>query len=176
MWRRVQVTGDTTLHQLHWILLTSMGWNGGHGHEFLIDGKYYGNPWPEIEEEFGYELIDEGKVNLSDVVLGEKTKFKYIYDLGDDWNHEISVEKILACQRDVQYPVCVAGKRSCPPEDCGGPWGYEELLEAITDPSHEDHEHMLEWVGEDFDPDRFDLEEINLRLKPRARKQNWTWA
>lgn len=172
IWRRIQVTGDTTLHQLHWILQTTMGWYGGHLHEFDIFGTSYGDPADSMDG----EVLDEKKVKLNRLISEEKEKFHYLYDFGDSWEHEILVEKILPQEKETQYPICLKGKRACPPEDCGGPWGYEELLEAIKDPSHEDHEDMLEWIGEDFDPDRFDLEEINRRLKPPVRRQNWTWA
>jgi hypothetical protein len=172
IWRRIQVTGDTTLHQLHRILQTTMDWHGGHIHEFDMFGTSYGDPANSMDE----DILDEKKAKLDQLVSEEKERFLYLYDFGDNWEHEILVEKILPRQKGTQYPTCLKGKRTCPPEDCGGPWGYEELLEVINEPSHEDHEHMLDWVGKDFDPDRFDLEEINLRLKPPAPKQNWTWA
>jgi hypothetical protein len=89
----------------------------------------------------------------------------YEYDFGDGWEHEILVEKILQSEPGVRYPVCLAGKRACPPEDCGGVWGYESLLEALRDPEHPEHNDMLEWIGEDFDPEAFDLDSINQDLR-----------
>ena len=170
IWRRIQVTGDTTLHQLHRILQTTMGWYGGHLHEFDVFGTPYGDP-AMLEDGV---VLDEKKVRLDRLVSEEKERFHYLYDFGDSWEHEILVEKIIPPEKGTTYPVCLTGKRACPPEDCGGPWGYEELLEALKDPSHEDHEEMQEWVDEDFDPNRFDAEEINSRLNPPVRKRNWT--
>ncbi|MDQ7784265.1 MAG: plasmid pRiA4b ORF-3 family protein [Desulfomonilaceae bacterium] len=172
IWRRIQVTGDTTLHQLHRILQTTMGWYGGHLHEFDVFGTPYGDP-AMLEDGV---VLDEKKVRLDRLVSEEKERFHYLYDFGDSWEHEILVEKIIPPEKGTTYPVCLTGKRACPPEDCGGPWGYEELLEALKDPSHEDHEEMQEWVDEDFDPNRFDAEEINRRLNPPVRKRNWTWG
>jgi len=165
IWRRIQVAANTDLNRFHWILATVMGWSGGHLHEFLIDGECYGLPLPEMDDDMGYEVIDESKVKLSDVAPVEKTTFTYVYDMGDDWNHEILVEKILSIEAGVRYPVCLTGKRSCPPEDCGGPMGYEDLLEAIQDPSHPEHDELVEWLDEDFDPERFDLEFVNRGLR-----------
>jgi Plasmid pRiA4b ORF-3-like protein len=90
----------------------------------------------------------------------------YTYDFGDGWEHTISVEKVLAPDPGVAYPVCTAGKLSGPPEDCGGLYGYYNLLEAIRDPDHEEHEEMLEWIGGEIDPDAFSIDEVNERLKP----------
>lgn len=92
-------------------------------------------------------------------------KLLYEYDFGDGWQHDIVVEAILQPAEGVRYPVCVAGKRACPPEDCGGPYGYVELLEALGDPEHPEHEDKLDWIGEGFDPEAFDLEEINALLR-----------
>jgi Plasmid pRiA4b ORF-3-like protein. len=94
-----------------------------------------------------------------------KDKFRYVYDFGDDWRHDIVVEKVLDPDEGIKYPVCIGGKRNCPPEDVGGPWGYEDFLEAIQDPQHPEHESMLEWVGGSFDPEEFSIDEVNDMLK-----------
>jgi hypothetical protein len=86
------------------------------------------------------------------------------YDFGDSWLHEILVEKILPREPDARYPRCLTGKRACPPEDCGGIWGYADFLDAIRDPNHPEHEAMLEWIGDDFDPEAFDLQTVNQEL------------
>ena len=127
-----------------------MGWNGGHLHEFDIFGTSYGNPADLMDG----SVLDEKKVKLSQLISDEKEKFSYLYDFGDNWEHIIRVEKILPLKKGEEYPILLDGKRACPPEDCGGPSGYKELLEAIKDPAHPDHEYMLEWVGEDFDPEQ----------------------
>jgi hypothetical protein len=84
--------------------------------------------------------------------------------MGDSWDHEILIEKILPAIPGTDYPVCIKGTRACPPEDCGGAWGYAEFLEAIQTPSHPEHKSMLEWIGSEFDPEAFDLTEVNEAL------------
>ena len=160
IWRRVQVNSDITLGLLHQIIQVAMGWTNSHLHGFSIGGVEHGQPLPELE----LEIKNEQKVKLDKVVTGEK-KFLYTYDMGDSWEHEILVEKVLPYDPLVRYPVCLTGKRACPPEDCGGVWGYAEFLEAIQQPDHPEHESMLEWVGGVFDPDAFILSEVNQLLK-----------
>jgi hypothetical protein len=109
--------------------------------------------------------MDERRHRLSTAFSGQKSRFVYEYDFGDSWEHGIVIEKILPPETGVKYPRCIAGKRACPPEDVGGVWGYAEFLEAIRDPAHEDHAASLEWVGEEFDPEAFLLEEINQELR-----------
>ena len=161
IWRRVQVPGDITLYKLHQVIQVAMGWDDEHLHQFTADGIDYGESAPE----WGMEVKSERRAHLNQVAPAEKARFTYEYDFGDSWDHEILVEKILPPEAGVHYPNCIKGKRACPPEDCGGIWGYEELVAAIRDPEHPEHEEMLEWVGEDFDPEEFDLEEINAELQ-----------
>lgn len=123
------------------VLQTVMGWYGGHLHEFDVFGDSYGDP--EVMEG---EVLDERSVTLGKLITAEKEKFHYLYDFGDSWDHEILVEKILPLEKGTHYPVCVTGKRACPPEDCGGAPGYEELLEILKDPSHPEHEDMFDWL------------------------------
>ena len=160
IWRRVQVK-DGTLSQLHNIIQTCMDWTNSHLHAFEIGGEQYGEPDPDGM----METEDERKVKLSQVVTGRIKKFTYTYDFGDNWDHVIEVEKTLAAEPGVHYPRCVAGKRACPPEDCGGPWGYGDFLKAIQDPKHPEHEEMLEWAGGTFDPEQFDIDAINENLR-----------
>jgi len=160
IWRRIEVTEDTSLDKLHNIIQAAIGWNDYHLHQFIIGGNYYGKPDPE----FGSEMEDESTIRLSQISLKEKSKFTYEYDFGDSWLHEILIEKILPAKEGVKYPVCITGKRACPPEDVGGSFGYADFLETINDPEHPEHEDMLEWAGDDFDPEAFDLDEINARL------------
>jgi hypothetical protein len=127
----------------------------------MVGGLEYGDP--SILEEMEGE--DARRVTLATLVRGEQDKFRYEYDFGDGWDHELLIEKILPPEAGKRYPVCLAGKRACPPEDCGGIWGYVGFLEAIHDPQHPEHEEMLEWVGGEFDPDAFDLDEVNTALQ-----------
>jgi Plasmid pRiA4b ORF-3-like protein len=110
------------------------------------------------------EIEDEDDFQLSDLLKKEKDSILYEYDFGDSWEHKIVLEKILPVDADVEIPCCIKGRRACPPEDCGGVWGYQNLIEAIEDPSNPDHDEMLEWVGEAFDPEAFSIEETNHYL------------
>ncbi|MCL5962566.1 MAG: plasmid pRiA4b ORF-3 family protein [Chloroflexi bacterium] len=162
IWRRIQVRSDITLYKLHKVLQVVMGWTDSHLHQFIIEGRYYGEPDPD----FGWEkTVNEKRVRLPQVIHHERSKFAYEYDFGDGWMHEILVEKILEPEPGKQYPLCLAGRRSAPPEDCGGTWGYEHFLEVIGNRNDPEHEEMLEWVGGDFDPEAFDISGINQGLK-----------
>ena len=161
IWRRIEVPGNTRLDQLHDILQVTMGWWNAHLHQFTVGGTYYGEPHPD----YGFDMRDERKVRLNQIAPGEKSRFVYEYDFGDSWEHVILVEKILPPEKGVHYPRCIKGKRACPPEDVGGMWGYDEFVAAVKDPDHSEHEDMLEWWGDDFDPEAFDLEEINEALQ-----------
>ncbi len=160
IWRRIQVSGDTSLYNLHLIIQDTMGWENYHLYDFEIGETHYGEPDPE----WGMETKDASRQKLSQVLPGEKAKLHYVYDMGDNWEHEIVVEKILPTEAGKRYPVCIAGKRACPPEDCGGIWGYPELLEIIADPDHEGYEERMDWLGGKFNPEAFNLEVINQGL------------
>ena len=121
-------------------------------------------PMPEL----GFEELepeDERSVKLSSFIPDEKFKFSYLYDFGDSWEHEVLVEKVLTSEKDVDYPVCIKAKRACPPEDCGGTWGYQEFVEVVQDSEHPEHKEMLEWVGGYFDPEDAEFDDINPCLK-----------
>jgi len=162
IWRRVQVPSDITLAKLHTIIQIAMGWYDCHRHEFEVDGQAYGQRMPGFDDT---DIKSDRTLRLNQFVTGEKYKFPYLYDMGDSWEHQILVEKVLPPDPDVRYPVCIKGKRNCPPEDCGGVWGYEAFLEAIRNPQHPEHEMMLEWVGGDFDSEAFDLDATNQQLQ-----------
>ena len=163
IWRRIQVP-DCTLGELHQVLQVVMGWNDSHLHQFIIRGEYYGPLDPE-DMEWGMEKRDEEEISISQVAkTGQKVRFTYEYDFGDGWQHEIVLEKTLEPEPKVKYPRCIEGKRACPPEDCGGPWGYSDYLAAIADPMHEQHEEMLEWRGP-FDPEAFDAKKATKEMR-----------
>ncbi|WP_157212102.1 plasmid pRiA4b ORF-3 family protein [Desulfomonile tiedjei] len=159
IWRRIQVRSDTSLYLLHHILQTVMGWDRAHLHEFFVFGDSYGD-----SKFMEGEVLEEKNVTLGQLITGEKERFRYLYDFGDSWEHEIVVEKILPMESEIRYPVCIKGKRACPPEDCGGAPGYENLLEVLKDPSDPEYEDVLDWVSSDFDPEEFNLELINKIL------------
>jgi hypothetical protein len=159
VWRRVEVK-DCSLADLHDVIQICMGWDGGHLHAFEIGGEQYSAP----DLDGATDAEDASKVKLSKVVGWGIKKFTYTYDFGDNWEHVIEVEKELPAEPGVAYPRCVAGKRACPPDDCGGPWGYADFLEAIQDPKHPEHEELLEWAGGEFDPEHFDIEAVNEEL------------
>jgi Plasmid pRiA4b ORF-3-like protein len=165
VWRRVQVK-DCTLAKLHDIIQACMGWDDYHLHEFEIGGERYGDP-AQWRDDFGGEMEvgNEGKVKLSQLVAQGVKKVKYTYDMGDTWEHLIQIEKVVEAEKGVRYPRCIDGKRACPPEDCGGPWGYGDFLDAIQNPRHERHEELLEWVGGEFDPEAFDIDAVNEELR-----------
>jgi hypothetical protein len=160
IWRRVQVKNGS-LAKLHDIIQTCMGWTNSHLHSFEIGGESYSEPDPDGM----METEDERKVQLSQLAAQGVKKFTYTYDFGDTWEHSIQIEKTLDAEPGVRYPRCIAGKRACPPEDCGGPWGYGALLDALGNPQHEQHEEMLEWIGGEYDPEQFDLEAVNEELR-----------
>ena len=163
VWRRFLVRPEVTLAALHEVLQTVFGWNDGHLHEFAIGGERYQVPDPGWDE-VGDPVHDESAVILGSVVTKVKSKFIYLYDFGDCWEHELRLEKKLPEEADGRYPVCVAGGRHCPPEDCGGVWGYDNFLAAIADEGHPDHADMVEWLGDDFGPESFSLEAVNEAL------------
>ena len=167
IWRRILMPGTTTLLKLHDILQIVMGWEDYHLHMFTIEGSIYGDP---ADDEYGDRItLDEANYKLKQVIYGEGQRFTYEYDFGDGWDHTLLVEKIISPQEGVRYPLCLKGKRACPPEDVGGAWGYENFLEAIRDPGHDEHEEYLAWIGDEFDPEIFDLEEVNARLSHMGR-------
>lgn len=165
IWRRLLVPSDLTLARLHDVIQIAMGWRNVHLHEFTAGGRVIGEPGPGLGGPLGPPAPREETVTLGELLRKEKDKIGYEYDFGDSWEHEIRLEKILPPDPDLRHPVCLKGRRACPPEDCGGPWGYADLLEALADPEHPEHETLTEWLPAGWDPERFDLEEINEKLK-----------
>lgn len=171
VWRRIVVRDDLTFLQLHKIIQAAMGWQDYHLHQFELasprlfigtrshDDPFFGDS-PRMLPERGTRLAE---------VLEKKRKFRYWYDFGDDWWHTIVIETRLPDEPDLPAADLLAGERACPPEDCGGPWGYAGTLEAAADTSHPDHEGLREWLG-DFDPAAFDLEAHAKRVRRVVRK------
>lgn len=162
VWRRIQIPADTKLGKLHRVLQAVMGWTDSHLHAFRVGQTTYGVPDPDPL--FETEMENERNVRL-DQIVSEGDKLIYEYDFGDGWEHEIRIEKVFPAEPGQRYPTCLAGKRTCPPEDCGGPPGYEHLLEVLHNPKHEEYEELLEWLGGPFASEDFDVEEVNQMLK-----------
>ncbi|HCU06856.1 MAG TPA: hypothetical protein DIC42_04675 [Holosporales bacterium] len=163
IWRRVQVLSTITFADFHDVIQNTMGWEQCHLHEFRVNGKSAPQGIGPIFED-GFECpTDEKKVKLDKIFTEEKQKINYEYDFGDGWEHTITLEKIVDPD-EKPYPRCIAGERACPPEDCGGPWGYENLLEILGDPKHKEHNNMLEWCGK-IDPEAFSVEGTDKLLR-----------
>ena len=162
IWRRIQVK-NCTLGDLHEHIQTAMGWENCHMHEFVIDGERYGIPTPG---DFGAETKDESRVRLSELLpkSGKRFRFQYVYDFGDDWRHEILFEGYPLLEKAKKYPLCLEGERACPPDDIGGPWGYAEFLDALSDSDHERHDEFMEWSGS-FNPEDLSVEQVTRAMR-----------
>lgn len=160
IWRRFLVPGDITLKRFHDSLQAVMGWTDSHLHQFEARGVLYGTS----DREFGLQRVSEGKTTLDQVLRRPKDRMRYEYDFGDSWEHDIVLEEILPPQPEGCYPVILAGKMACPPEDVGGIPGYSHFLASLAKPRHPEHREMMEWVGGTFDPERFDAREATLAI------------
>jgi hypothetical protein len=161
IWRSFEVPAEISLGALHTVIQTVMGWEFEHMHSFTIKKETYGS----AHEEFGDEHDEE--ITALDKVARTRSKFEYEYDFGDCWIHGLEVEKVVAPEPGVFYPRCIAGERACPPEDCGGIYGYDQILEAVRDRENAPDSELLEWVGDDFDPAAFNVGEVNEALARR---------
>jgi hypothetical protein len=158
VWRRVVVPNRITMAELASILLTAMGWRNVHLHLFEVGNETYGSADDEAED----DEIDESGIIVSDA-LSRHERFAFEYDFGDGWHHDVLIEERSAST--VDFARCLDGENACPPEDVGGPGGYEEFLEAIADPAEKDHERYFEWVGGSFDAFKFDADAVNAALR-----------
>lgn len=161
IWRRLRIASTYNLEDAHIAIQIVMGWTNSHLHEFVNGRNRYGVP----DEDFPSDVKDEIDFRLDQILRKEKDSLHYVYDFGDGWEHEVVLEKVESFDPSVVLPVCLEGSRACPPEDIGGLPGYEMFLDAISDPSHPEHADMLEWNGGDFDPEHFDLAEVNDLLR-----------
>jgi hypothetical protein len=164
IWRRILVPANFTLAKLHRVIQAVMDWEDCHLHQFEVARRMYGIPDPDG----GLEFIDDRKVRLCDLNLTVRSRITYTYDFGDEWVHVLKVEEASQSDSDDFRALCMAGERSAPPEDVGGPFVYEELLEIFGDPHHEQHREAKELIGE-FDPEYFSIEEANKRLRKSLR-------
>jgi len=162
IWRRVLVSSDVPLSDLHKIIQTTMGWTNSHLHQFIKDGNRYEPPPPDdtLWDMYGTDYtgmtLDEFLIEKNDVV-------EYEYDFGDGWHHEIKLEKITE-SNDSDLPVCTDGAMACPPDDCGGIWGFQDFKKIMKNPNHPEYEDYFEWYGGEFDPEAFDTKAVNKKL------------
>jgi hypothetical protein len=154
IWRRVLVPSTLTLNQLHDVIQACFEWDHSHLYAFEINKELHDDEAPSTLAK-----------KLNKLPIGVNSKFKYIYDFGDHWEHSIALEKILPADSRMQYPYCIMGARAAPPEDCGGIWGYEHNLTVLADKDHPEHAEILEWMGCEIDPEDFNGLEVNERLK-----------
>jgi hypothetical protein len=172
VWRRVQVEATVSLAELHRIIQKVMPWQSVHQHQFTIGGECFGLPETgdegDEEDEIAvpdeYDVADERRIPLFALIRKTPQQFTYVYDFGDEWRHMIKVEKAFDPDPDVAYPVCTAGRMACPPDDSGSTWGYYAKLEVMKHPEHPDYEDTCEWMGHNWDPDRFDPVAANQDL------------
>jgi hypothetical protein len=171
VWRLLQVPGDASLDWLHAVLQVAVGWTNSHLHQFKMGEDCYADTrhlFAEFEDE--REILEERQFTLQQIAPREQDVFGYEYDFGDSWEHEITVDKILPADALAATPaLCLNGARACPPEDCGGVWGYENLLKILKNRKHPEHQSMSEWLGRALDAEAFDVEKTNLWL----RKLKW---
>jgi hypothetical protein len=168
VWRRIEVRSTTKLSDFAAMLEGVVGWHGGHLHLFETrDRREFGVPDPDFDPDFdlGPPMEDEARHRVVDVLPTAGAKLRFDYDFGDGWEHDVVAEAIVPATSGIEYPRCIGGKRACPPEDCGGPSGYANLLEALADPGHERHADVTEWLGDEFDPDDFDAEEMTEAMR-----------
>jgi len=153
--RRLEVPLAIRLDRLHLVLQAAFGWTDSHLYEFRARDVGWGVP----DQSFGDGPLDARKARLGDVLedIGSKS-IKYLYDFGDGWEHSVRVERVTEATPGVTYPRLIGATGRCPPEDVGGPWGYQEFLAALSDPNHERHTEFVEWIGGDFDPNTVNLE------------------
>ena len=169
IWRRLLVPSDLTLAQLHDVLQAAMGWQDCHMHEFSVGRRHFGRPSPDDRLMGMPPVENERTVRLSSVLGRVGAKAIYTYDFGDSWEHGLLLEKRLAPDPNTAYPVCTGGQLACPPEDCGGIGGFYDLMDALGDPAHDQHDELLDWVGDDYDPDAFSVDDVNRMLTPARR-------
>ena len=165
IWRRILVPSDLLLPDFHEIIQTTMGWGNYHLHQFIKDRIFYTQKMDNDDFWDDMDNVDYSKTKISDLLKKEKDRITYEYDFGDSWEHVIILEKIEKSGLDKTIPTCLTGKNNCPPEDCGGIWGYSDMLQIVKNPDHEEYEEYVEWLGEEFDPKYFNKNEINEMLK-----------
>lgn len=161
IWRRVLIPANLNFRELHYVIQFSMGWTNSHLHQFIV-GRRDRCIGIRLEDGFDDTEMEDGReVNISELLANPKDKITYEYDFGDGWEHLVEVKKVLEPELGKHYPVVIDGAMACPPEDCGGIWGYADLVETMKKKGTKKYKEMLEWLGEDFEPQAFEMAEIN---------------
>ena len=175
IWRRIDMPLSSTLEALHEAIQRSMGWTFSHLWEFEIGDRRYSDPsFREFDEEAAF--YSAKGLRLGTVIARGVDRFVYVYDFGDDWRHDVIVEEVRDGDPDMEYPAFVEGARRCPPEDVGGARGFMDFLEAVLDPTHEEHQALLDWYGGPFDPSDLDETPARLGLKDMAQRRRGALA
>ena len=177
IWREIVVPSSYSFWDLHVAIQDAMGWLDCHLHAFRIRDPKTGGAAEigiPLEDDFGddRQVLAGWEVSVLSYLNEPGHSAEYEYDFGDGWNHHVLLQEIMDRERGAKYPRCTGGERACPPEDCGGIWGYQALLEILGDPAHEEYEEMREWVGDRFDPGQFDPD----RVKFDNPKKRWRIA
>jgi len=164
IWRRVEVPLDLTLKDLHAVIQAAMGWTNSHLYQFHVGREIVAGPGAGATGLEGPRTIGSGRVRLAGLISRGVKRFLYVYDMGDDWRHEVRVEKVISADPLASYPRFVDGAGRCPPEDIGGIPGFDAFLEAMSDFKHPDHEELSDWYGGPFDPAELDKDAVRKRL------------
>ena len=164
IWRQILVDKSATFSELHHIIQIAMGWQNCHLFEFNINGNKIAAPNKEIDMGYEVKSMDASTLTLGSVIKSTGERFEYEYDFGDGWEHWILVEKFLPRDKNTRYQLCIDGKLNCPPEDCGGTYGFYNMLKIIKSKKHPEHKEMLEWLGGTYDKEHFDVESVNEEL------------
>ena len=162
VWRRAAVAGAISLADLHVVFQIIMGWDFKHLYSFTVADRVYDDPQGDDRDT---RSPDPRKTRLHSLGLAQGSTFLYTYDFGDEWEHQVTVEGIAPFQPSSSAVTLLGGERACPPEDCGGPDGYMQLLEALRNPQSQGAQELLEWLGP-FDPNALDLRRIADALEP----------
>jgi len=173
IWRVIEVAADITLGDLHGALIGAMGWDDSHLHSFMVNNEWY-SPMYEAIETVG---DDEEDVTVSEALPDVGSSIGWMYDWGDSWDHTITVQATGSTQPGITYPILHDGARACPPDDCGGSWGYMDILAMLNDSTYEpevvDRDEVMEWIGPDFDPNLFHPKRAELQMRNPRPKESW---
>lgn len=165
IWRRLLVPSDMRLSDFHKVIQTSFGWTNSHLHQFIKNDTCYTRRMQDDDYWDELENVDYHNMKIFSLLYSKREKMIYEYDFGDSWRHEIILEEILPPNEGFKYPLCLDGARSCPPEDCGGVWGYQNMMKILKKPKHEEYESYIIWLDGKFNSEYFNKDKVNKRLK-----------